>query len=380
MSASSLPRRLGAIAMRLSFAAAMVAIAGAGVTVLHLKADANKVEVAAAPLPVRVVLAERADGYRVIERFAGRVEAARQARLGFERGGLVVAVQVEEGDMVSTGEVVARLDTALLQADRDRLAAQQRQVQANLELARLTLERQRTLQAQGHASSQRLDEARLSSSALEAELAAVTANIRSIDINLEKATLRAPFAGTIAARWVDEGTVVAAGAPVVELLESGRRQARIGVSPEVAEAIDRGADYEIRYRDRVLAVKAAAARPDMAPGTRTLPLLFDLVGPDRVPFGEVVELRVAREIGAPGFWLPLAALTEGERGLWSVSLADGDGEAPARISRAAVVVVHVDGDRVFVRGTLRDGDRVVVGGAEQVSPGQVVEPLLADAG
>jgi len=380
MSASSLPRRIGALAMRLSFAAAMIAIAGAGVTVLHLKADANKVEVAAAPLPVRVVLAERADGYHVVERFAGRVEAARQARLGFERGGLVVSVQVEEGDTASAGEVVARLDTALLQADRDRLAAQRRQVQANLELARLTLERQRTLQAQGHASSQRLDEARLSSSALEAELAAVTANIRSIDINLEKATLRAPFAGTIAARWVDEGTVVAAGTPVVELLESGRRQARIGVSPKVAEAIDRGASYEIRYRDRVLAVEAAAARPDMAPGTRTLPLLFDVIGPDRVPFGEVVELRVAREIGAPGFWLPLTALTEGERGLWSVSLADGGDEAPARISRAAVVVVHVDGDRVFVRGTLRDGDRVVVGGAEQVSPGQVVEPLLADAG
>ena len=60
------------------------------------------------------------------------------------------------------------------------------------------------------------------------------------------------------------------------------------------------------------------------------------------------------------------------RGLWAVYVADAaDGET-AVLERRELEVLHQEADRVFVRGTLADGERVVVGGRHRLVPGQRV--------
>jgi pyruvate/2-oxoglutarate dehydrogenase complex dihydrolipoamide acyltransferase (E2) component len=51
---------------------------------------------------------------------------------------------------------------------------------------------------------------------------------------LEKSVLKAPFAGTVAARLMDEGTVIMAGQTVLRLVEDTHLEARVGVPPHVA--------------------------------------------------------------------------------------------------------------------------------------------------
>ncbi|NBB84151.1 MAG: efflux RND transporter periplasmic adaptor subunit, partial [Alphaproteobacteria bacterium] len=360
----------------------LVATAAGGIALLHAAPDPDAVDQAATQadaLPVRVVAAERQDGHTVSARFAGRLEPARRTALAFDAGGTLSAVLVDEGDAVALGDVVARLDTDRVEAQRRRLRASLASVEAELELARRTLERQQVLEQQGHASTQRLDEARLAVDALDARRAEVAAAVGEVDVALDKAVLRAPFAGTVAARHVDEGAVVGAGRPVLDLLETGRSEARIGVSPDAAATLTVGDTVAVAAGGRRLEARVTALRPDLSTGTRTVTVLLSVATPAATAYGDVVEVTVERPVATSGFWLPMTALVEGERGLWTVYTVrpapDGGGRV---VGQEAVEVRHTEGDRVYVAGTLTDGAVVIADGTHRVIPGQRVRPVEAD--
>jgi len=96
--------------------------------------------------------------------------------------------------------------------------------------------------------------------------------------------------------------------------------------------------------------------------------------------GEVVQAGVLRDrIEKNGFWLPLAALTEGSRGLWSVYVtrqlhwvSAGGPEATHEVVRRTVDVIHQEVGRVYVIGTFATDDRVVASGLHRLVPGQWV--------
>ena len=257
--------RLFAFGARGLVALCLVGLMAAGIGLLHRRADAVAGAAAEVLLPVETVAVAAATGYTAMDRFVGRLEPARTTRLASERGGLVVEVAADEGATVDAGAVVARLDTAVLEAERDRLLADRARTVADLELARLTLERQQALYADGHIPAQRLDESRLAVDALQAALEAADAAIAAVDIQLCKSVLRAPFAGRIGARLIDDGAVVAAGTPVLDILEAGRPQARIGVSPEAVRHLVPGQRYRLWTDDgEAYQARLQAVQPDLA--------------------------------------------------------------------------------------------------------------------
>ena len=352
---------------------AFVGVMAGGIAALHLRAAAELPAQANPPVSVAVQTVHLAEAYHVTDRFAGRLEPARQTRLAFERAGLVTGILFEEGDLVGQGDVVARLDTAKLEAERDRLRAQRRELQARQALAEVTLERQSALTTKGWQTEQRYDEARFGLAEISAAIERIDAAIASIEVDLGKSVLTAPYAGRVAARALDEGAVVDPGMPVIELLESEARQVRIGVSVEAAAALQAGQLYRLEAGGRRFEGRLLAKRPDLQTGTRTVPVLFEVLQAEALPFGEIVELLLDRRIAAEGVWLPLRALSEGRKGLWSVlTVVERDGEPT--VAREAVEVLHLDDGRAFVRGTLAEGSRIVLGGTNRVIPGQRVAP------
>lgn len=373
----SFGRRAAGIAIRLTVLFAFAgATAGATITLHSRAAERDGAARPSARVPVATMIAQRADSYDITDRFVGRVEPARQTRLAFERTGLVTDVFVEEGDTVEQGETIAALDTAQLETERARLVAERNRIAADVELARLTEERRRALLDRGHATPQEYDEARLQLQALKAAQAAVDAGLSRIDVDVEKSAVRAPFAGTVAGRSADPGAVVAPGTPVIELLETGRPQARIGLSPEAASSLTPGEAVSLVAGERSIQGTVARVRPDISTLTRTVPVLIELQSHAGVPFGDTVELTVTRRIDQPGFRLPLDALSEGPRGLWTVLVLLEDADGGYRVSREAVEIIHADAQTAFVRGTLRAGQRVIRSGPQRVVPGQLV--ALAD--
>lgn len=347
-----------------------------GTMALHVKAS-TKPEVAPLPaLPVAVHRISIQDSYTVEETFSGRLEPAREAALSFERQGLILAIRVDEGDDVVEGQVLAELDTAPLAAARRGLVAERRQREAELKLARLTTNRQAALHRKGHASAQRYDEARLSVQALNAAIARVDSAIAAIDIDLAKSVLRAPFDGRIAERRNDEGDIASPVAPTLTLMEADTALVRIGLPPAVAAKLTPGETTQLTIGGQPVSGRLKALRPDLSPSTRTVSSLFEVEKNDRTPYGEIVRFFVSREITARGAWIPVSALTEGLKGLWSISTLVTE-DAISRAGMEAVEVLHVDRDRVYVRGSFADGVQIVANGLNRIAPGQTVAVIEA---
>ena len=329
------------------------------------------------PVAVEVIPVNIADSFSTTRRYVGRLEPARQTNVAFEIGGLVRAVLVDEGKAVAGGQTIARLDTAKLKSARRQLEAQIREFEARRELAQLTLDRQSKLNRQGFASQESLDEAQTSFAVNSAAIERINAEIEGIDIDIEKSELQAPFAGVVAARSVDEGAVVSPGTPILTILETAKRQARIGLPPDIALKLKLDESYTVESTRGQLAVTLAAQRPDLQTGTRTVTVLFDIQDGPVSPFGDIVTLAMEQTIEMRGSWVPLAALKEGQRGLWTVLLAsDGEGETVART--ASVEVLQIEGERAYVRGTLKEGDRIISSGTHRVIAGQRVSALMGD--
>jgi membrane fusion protein, multidrug efflux system len=364
------------IALRAGFVAAVVASGAVGTVVLHGRATPEAELPAAPPLVVAAETVRLAPGYAETRRFLGRVEPARSTALAFERGGRIVEMLVEEGERVAAGAAVARLDVALLEVARERLEAQRAAQDAAAELARLTWERQQGLSDRA-TSGQRSDEARLGLAAAEAALRATEAELAGIAVDLDKSVLRAPFAGTVAARDLHEGAVVEAGRPVLTLVEDGRVRVRAGLAPDVAAGLAPGAQVAVEVAGETVPARLVALRPDLDGASRTVAALLEIDRPKgTVPLGEVVTVTVEVPRAGPGFWIPVSALAEGARGTWTV-LALREEKGGHRAVPAAVELVSVQGDRAFVRGALRDGERIVGTGTHRVREGQDV--VLAEA-
>lgn len=379
------------------------------------------------PLVVPVISIELEPGYTIEREFAGMVEPARRSRLSFERAGKVIAVHVDEGQLVSEGRELATLDTEQLHAEREvlmaRLAADRATLrelvqgprEEDIEAARADVQRldaqvrRDTLEAQrarrntgsGAFSSEERDRRVIAQAISEAQLRAARANldklingtrpeqidaqkalvarteaeIHSIEVDLKKSVLEAPFVGVVGRRSVDEGQVLRAGEEVVELLEMGRLEARIGVAGHETQEIQVGQELSIRLRGTTVRGTVKAIRPDRNSSTRAVSVLIELPeAPPGTRAGDVAILPIGRTMPESGVWLPVGAITEGVRGLWVCYAAEPLTEptlagATHLLVRRDVEVLHQVGSRVFVRGSLESGDVIVTGGMHRLTDG-----------
>ncbi|MEM7597324.1 MAG: efflux RND transporter periplasmic adaptor subunit [Pseudomonadota bacterium] len=313
-------------------------------------------------------------GYRVARGFVGQLEAAQQADLAFEAGGTLAEVLVEEGAHVAQGAVLARTDTRGLNADRAALLAARAGLEAQLELAQLTLGRQEALEKQGFAATQRFDEARISVTELTARLDQTDAQIARIDVRLDKSVLRAPFAGRIGARMADLGQTVGAGTPVLSVLEEAAPRLRVGLPADMALTLEENAQADALFGTQRYAARLVHLRPDLDPRTRTRSAVFELIlteGDTAPAFGQSGQIRLTQDVTDQGAWVPLTALREGVNGSWTVLTVDGENRAALE----AVELLHSDETRAFVRGSFADGAAVIAAGPHRVVPGQSVDVL-----
>jgi len=330
------------------------------------------------PLPVATFVPEAVDGYQVTRWYLGRVEAARSSELGFELAGQLDAIAVQEGDRVSSGQLLATLNTGRLEAQRAELEAAVAEADARRRLAQLTLTRLSGVVNAGGVTRQQLDEAREGLRVAEAASNLARSRVDTIKVELAKSHLRAPFEGTIVRRMVDEGRVVGAGEPVLELLEGGAPEVRVGVPADLVEHLSLGSSQTVRIAGRELAARVLAVIPAVDPRTRTvdvrLALPPDAAGVPRA--GEIASVGLQQWLPRRGYWVPLEALTEGLRGTWNVyTLAPVEGAGEAWEIRAyPVETLHVAPDRAYVAGDLSAARRLVASGLHRVVPGQHVRP------
>ena len=366
----------------------VVAIVAAGLLARVFAANDREdshVRGGAGVLPVATLRVHYQDSYETTVAFTGRVRAAAVSRLAFEQAGRILAIPLREGDRFAPGDILARLDDSRLKAEEAAASARLKEAQADRDLARQTFRRNRALFKAGHVSRQRLDEAEARLQAAEAAVEGARAQLRRIRVALAQTRIRAPFAGIVTRRLVDEGTVVAAGTPVLAVLTTDRPiEALVGLPASEAEHLVIGRGYRVRLADgREVDARLAGLVPQLQPGSRVLTARLVLPAEVAAPDGALVSLVLTRRVPARGFWLPIEALTADLRGLWRVYALEEDAERGwpyAHVRFENVQILHTSGDRVYVTGTVREGAWLIATGLHRVVPGMLVRAEGEGAG
>lgn len=325
------------------------------------------------PLTVSVMPVRLAKEFRIDESFSGLAEARRKSQLGFSSGGRIQSISADVGDRVKQGATLARLDTRSLGAQLASADAVVEEARAAHSLALNTVERQRTLKLQGHVSQQRVDEAEAQANTSLARIEAAKAQADTLRVQIDLARITAPFDGVVTARMVDEGAIAAPGTPVLELVEAGHLEARIGLPAISASRLVPGEMYKLVADTGTVEAKLRTVTGVIDADRRTVAAMFDIENSGDLAVGAVVRLSMEREINEPGFWVPVKAMSTASRGLWTVFVA-APSEHGWRAEPRPVEMVHSEGGRGFVRGPVQEGDRVIVDGLQRIAPGMPVVP------
>lgn len=152
----------------------------------------------------------------------GLVTAWQEATIGASAGGLVLTeIGVGEGDRVEKAQVLARLDGALLRAQIAEEQAAIASAQATYEIAVSSSERGRRLARTGDLSSQLIEERETTVKTAAAALGQATAALKTLEVQLDRTVIRAPFAGIVSAKPATVGSIVQASTEILRIQRDG---------------------------------------------------------------------------------------------------------------------------------------------------------------
>ncbi len=296
----------------------------------------------------------------------------RDVKVGALVAGRVDRTFVAEGDVVRVGQVLAHVEAQPLHERVTEVEAQKEQARAALENARTRLARTEKLWKDGISSRQEVDDTRAALVAAESAVKQAQAIGGTASAQLDRATLRAPIAGVVAAILVPAGQPVDGnGTPVIEIADTRELDLRapVPVSQIGAVAVGQRAELSVDGVGTVPgAVEAIAPLVDTA--TNTVIVRVRVSNAQGRLRGGMFARGVLVLAAHQGLAVPKGALLPGDGGAASaVAIVTADGTVA---HRDAQLGPEVDG-AVEVTSGLQAGDRVIVAGGYTLPDGVKVE-------
>jgi membrane fusion protein, multidrug efflux system len=312
---------------------------------------------------------------------SGSMSPIVQATLKSKVGGEVELVPLREGQEVREGEVLARIDTRNLQAQYDRQLAAVERARADLQLATLNRDKNRTL-LESHYISQNTYEATESAYAgMVANVKLAEADARLAKISLDDAVVRAPFAGTVAKRHVQPGEKVSPDSSIVTLVDLRQMvlEAAVPAGDIPAVSIGQRARFKVGgFGARDFDGEVQRINPITADGSRAITIYIAVSNPNQaLKGGMFAQGALTLDNVAPVLAVPQRAVHEEAGAAFVYTLRDD------KIARTTVKIGPAAPGSSFVevRDGLAAGDRVIVTQitAEQVGQRVVVRSNSAPA-
>ena len=290
------------------------------------------------------------DSYKITREFPGKLLPAQQSNLAFEIPGKINVINVDIGDAVRKGQILAELD------DRE-ATAQVKQAKARYDLALQILNRYKDLRSEGHISIQDLDNA-------NSEELIAKSQYEFFKVKLEQTKLIAPFDGVIQNRYLDTGSVINGGIPILEILGSKNVEAHISIPLKFIDKLIIGNSYDFTIGNK----KSKGVLERLAPMTpggsdnRLAIFNFDTFFDP----GSIAELKLSLNLEGRGTWVPIKSLSQSEQGIWAIYTINEE----KVVVRDLVEILYFEGEYAYVNGTLNDGDLIVLGGAQKIIEGK----------
>ncbi len=286
--------------------------------------------------------------------------------------GDLVAVNVREGQRVSSGQVLARFqsieqESAHKSAEADRIAAQ-----TDLQTAQWDLEQSRELLREGAIPERDLRAAEQAAATARARLAAAETRLRSASMALNDTRVTAPLAGVIEARHVAPGERVSRGAQLFTLVRSNVLELAAAVPAVQATDVRVGQTIRFAAGNRTVIGRVARISPTVDPASRSVTVYVQVPNNDgALRAGTFATGRLVLSSGE-AIAIPTAAIrNRADGGSPFVYRISGSGE----IEQIDVRLGFVDESAglVEIEEGLQVGDRIVVGNVGTLGRGMQVQ-------
>ncbi len=289
----------------------------------------------------------------------GAVEAVEQANVSPEQGGQIKQIMVKEGDQVSVGTVLAKLNTSVIQRNIDEL-------DNGIALAQTVYDRQARLWEQKIGSEIQYLEAKNNLESLQKKRETLVAQ-------MAMSTVRAPFSGVVDVLHQKEGELAAPGQPILTLVNMNEMKVKADVSENYVQAVKKGAEVDVDFPSFGMSAKT------------TIRSVSNIINPMNRTFR--VEVRVPNNAGSlkpngiatlrikdfeADSSLVVPAISIGRDGKGDFLFVIEDEEGKPKAIKKYVVTGRSSNGRTRVLEGLAAGDRVVIEGYNEVANGDLV--------
>jgi membrane fusion protein (multidrug efflux system) len=324
----------------------------------------------AAPPPVMV---ERVAGHRIEDRLeaTGQLVARSQAAVAAQVGGQVTAIPRDEGSAAAENDIVIEIDPERRQLEAQSARAMLLQADAQAAEAQRELVRMQKLHAQGVAADAKLDQVRTGVSSATSARDAARAQLGMAERSLQDSSVRAPFAGLVARRYVSEGEFVQPGQKLFDLVALDPIEVEFHVPEKESSRVAQDAPVAVRvapFPNEAFQARVTLVSPTIDPTTRTLRVKAELPNADgrlRPGLFARADLGIAVHENVP--MIPEEAILQRAGGPIAFVVVDG-----SRVQRRSLELGVIRDGNVEVRTGVAIGEDVVVRGASELVEGSVV--------
>jgi RND family efflux transporter MFP subunit len=342
---------------------------------------------------------------------AGEFLPYQEVELHAKVAGYIRNINVDIGDRVRTGQVLAVLEIPELSAELQGADAGVRHSQEEITHAQNEVSRAEADHAALHAAASRLKEASearpgliaeqelddatakdLSAEAqVEATKSALSASRQQLQVSqadqqhyaalAEYSRITAPFDGVVTWRYADTGSLIQAGTsnissmPVVKLSQVNVLRLRIPVPESLAASVRDGepADIRVKATDEHFSGKIIRSTDSLDRSTRTMQVEVDVPNQDyKLTPGMYADVSLRIQNDPNALTLPVQAINRGADKT-TVLLVNSQNHVEER-----EIHTGIEGsNRIQILSGLNEGDRVIVGNLGEYRPGQHVDPQMS---
>ena len=314
------------------------------------------------------VVAVQPSDFKDFIRITGEVEAFSDVTVSAEETGVITRFLVEKGKRVRRGQIIARIDNRILDA-------QVNEARAAASLAQEQYKRQRRLWEEEQIGS----EITYLQTKYQAEIQ--QARLSALETRLAKTDIRSPIAGVLDERFLEAGEMAIAGASVARVIAIDRVKITGGVPERFAPSVRQNDRAVITFdilpgREFEGAIGYVGSSVDDR--SRTFPIEIVIDNPDGVVKPKMVaNLRLERLSLTDVVVVPQEVVVRTEDGYQVFVVVERDGASFA--TAHAVRLGPSYGDRVVIEAGLEFGERLIVAGALLVDVGSRVR-VIDDSG
>ena len=280
----------------------------------------------------------------------------------------------EPGTYLKQGDLVAQIELLPLQLRQAEQSAQLKRAKINLVYLERELRRQKELRKKKSASQYQLDQTQSQFELAQSDLEIAELQLKQINDQLARATIRSPFDGVVTERLRRAGYDVSRSDVLVQLLDTENLEVRLFVPVKYLAFTEPGSEVTLSSRSEAgeeLALVATASTiiPAADPRSQTFEMRVNVpeAGKKLWAAGQLIKVSLPIASSRSALTVHRDALILRRDGTYVVKIDEQN-----KAHRLKVKVGKGNGDWVTVEGQLKQGDQVATRGAERLREGQTV--------